>query len=110
MAHIRQANRFGGSADLTKVESGYVASGEGQHSRRVANGKAPLQFAGRASSKTPGEHTLHELIGETERRIEWMECELKIETRPKRRAKLTKDIEIKGKFLTRLLAERDSDQ
>lgn len=108
MAHNRLANKHGTPAEIAGHSEGYVATGESMHTRSVARGKTPLRFATRAPNKTPGYHSLHQLIGECERRIEWIECELKIETRPMRRAKLARDLEIRGKFLTRLLLEAES--
>lgn len=108
MAHVRTANRHGTAADGANHAPGYVASGEGQHSRRVARGNMPTKFAGRLPVRTQGHKlTLDRQIAEYERRLEWAECELKLEPSPTRKAKLAKDIEIRGKFLTRLLDERE---
>lgn len=107
MAQIKRQNRGTSSGDLANVSGGYVASGESEHSRRAAHGKIPTQFKGRGPLHTPGARTLYQLIGETERQIEFLECELKIEDNRTRRAKLAKNIEIKGKFLTRLRVEAE---
>lgn len=108
MAHVRQANRFGKAEEVAGNSAGYTASGEGEYSRKSAHAKHSFKFSGRGPRKTPGKHSLDELITECERRLEWTECELKCENDPQRRIKLTRDLEIRGKFLTRLLIEREA--
>lgn len=106
MAHIKRANRGTSAADLANVAPGYVASGESEHSRRAARPAASARFAG-TPIRARGRHTLGQQIRECERRIDWTECELEIESDPKRKAKLAQDLQIRGKFLTKLIIERD---
>lgn len=108
MAHNRLANKHGTPAEIAGHSEGYTASGEGEYSRRASHGKHAFRFVGRGPRKVPGKHSLDELITECERRLEWTEAELKIETDPQRRIKLARDLEIRGKFLTRLLLEREA--
>lgn len=106
MAQVRRANKGTSSADLANVAPGYVASGESEHSRRSARPHASARFGG-APVRMRGRHTLDQQIAECERRIDWMECEQKIEDDPRRREKLLSDLTIRGRFLTKLLIERD---
>lgn len=108
MAHVRQANRFGRPHELAEHDEAFSASGESMYSRRVAKAGANFKFDRPPRRIRGRKHTPAELITECERRLEWMEAELRIETDPTRKAKLAKDISIRGTFLTRLLAERDS--
>ena len=106
MAHVRRANKGISAADLANVAPGYAASGESEHSRRSARPHDSARFSG-VPVRTRGRHTLDRQIAECERRIEWMECELKIEDDPRRRQKLLSDLAIRGRFLTKLLVERN---
>lgn len=103
MAHVRQANKFGKPSE--EHSEGYTASGESEFSRRASHGKVRFN---RGPLHTAGPRTLYQLIGQTERQIEFLESELKIEDNPTRRAKLARNVEIKAKFLSRLLCEAEA--
>lgn len=106
MAYVRQANRFGKPSELP--DTGYVTSGEDDHSRRSARGKMPTRFAGRVPRKRPGEHTLYQQIGETERQIEYLEVELKIADTKTEKDRIARSLVIKAKLLTRLRVEAEA--
>lgn len=108
MAQVTHANRKGTAADAAKHSTGYAANGESQHTRHAAQPSQAARFD-RAPIRTHGRHTLAEQISECERRMEWMEAQLRVTDQKCAREKLHRDIRIKGQFLTRLLIERDGE-
>jgi hypothetical protein len=91
---------------------GYSVSGESQHTRHVARGHEPMvrtnnAVAARRISKGH-QLPLPLLITETRGALRWLKCELEIETNPTRHAKLTKNLEIKTRYLAEL--EREAEQ
>ena len=106
MAHIRKSNRHGTADDAAKHASGFSANGESVFTRRSARADASARF-NRAPLQWHGRRSLAELIAESERKVEWLEAELAIEDSPRRKAKLAQDLQIRGRFLTKLIVERD---
>lgn len=99
--------------DLAQHDSGYTANGESEHTRHVARGAPMLRMNSAASPRriSKGHQLpLPQLIRETRGGIRWLECELQIETRPARLTLLTKNLEIKRRYLATLIAEHQGDQ
>jgi hypothetical protein len=98
--------------DLAQHDSGYTANGESEHTRHVARGGAPMLRSAVAPRRISKGHQLPlpQLIRETRGGIRWLECELQIEMRPARLTLLTKNLEIKRRYLATLIAEQQGDQ
>jgi hypothetical protein len=88
---------------------GYTSNGEGQYSRHSAQPHENVRLKINPRYRIRGEHTLAQQIRETETRINWMECELRIETDKTKRERLAHDLGIRGRFLTKLMIERDGE-
>ena len=79
MVKVFRTYRHSSASDLAGIGPGYVAWGEGEHSRRNTS----QNFSGysrRSMEQRGREHTLDELITKMENRIHWIECELRAET------------------------------
>ena len=85
--------------------SGYLPDGVSMHSHAAAKGpknvKLSQQFDVQRTDR--GRHLSDdELLHEYHSRIEWLLCEIGLETSPTRLAKLSKQLEIKQRIVTEL--------
>lgn len=106
MAHVKLANTNRRRNDDLEASPGYAPSGESIFSRHSA-GSVPQVHFKRGPIKTAGRHTLAQQIAECENRIKFMEVELRLEGPSRRRDRLIRDLDIRYRFLTKLLIERD---
>lgn len=89
--------------------TGYSASGESKFSRSAAHGGPMPRMAGRIAPHRIAkgrELSLPEKILETRAGVAWLEAQLRIEESAVRRAKLTKNLEIKSGYLAKLRAQQ----
>lgn len=101
--------RFRTAAQDAASAPGYVASGEGQFSRRSANpAERPVNMtsAPRTEPKPHGYLMLHQLIAKNDRELSKIQKRLVHETDPVVRQRLQRNLEIKSRFLSRLYARQ----
>ncbi len=108
MSNVRRANRGTSSRDLAEQSTtAYPSDGVGdfthEHARAQPHFKiGPIRHHGFGKP-------LALQISECEKRIDFMECELRITDDAKKRARLQHDLGIRMRFLTKLLLEQDPD-
>jgi len=88
---------------------GYAASGESRYSRRVANpAERPVSLVDSPRSEPrPHIYLFHyQLVAKTDHELGKLQRRLAVEIDPAQREKLERNLEIKTRFLRRLLAER----
>jgi hypothetical protein len=101
-SRISRGNRGTSSRDLSEHATGYTANGEGEYTRRSAQGNQTN------SGRPPdlrGKRLPLELIAEQEWKLKHLRAELCLEDNPTRRKKLEANIEIKRTFLATLRGE-----
>jgi hypothetical protein len=100
MMQPHRAPKFGTARDLAEHASGYSSNGESIYSRAAAHSEPRMRHQ---VPRTKGRlHTLSELIVETDFALRRLQCELRIESNPKRRERLLKNIQIKSDYLAEL--------
>ncbi len=100
---------FSTAAQHAASAPGYAASGESRYSRRVANpAERPVSLVDSPRSEPrPHVYLLHyQLVAKTDHELGKLQRRLAIVTDPAQREKLERNLEIKTRFLRRLLAER----
>lgn len=104
---VSKVRRSGTAKELSERAVGYSASGESQHTRQAAHGNGHLPGY---VTTTRGKRTRDQLIEQHKSLLAKLRGDILIEDNKTRRAKLEKNLEIKRKFLDRLLAEKDTDR
>jgi hypothetical protein len=106
MAHIPVAHRKGTAREEAENAPGYVGSGTGEHSRRLANG-APFKEDGFTNTYAPIRwRTNGEQIRRVTRELKKVRAKLATPLTRERRAFLQESVQIKLRFLAKLRAER----
>ncbi len=95
----------GGPKDLSDHAVGYVASGEGEYSRRAASPDANATMPSYAP-KTRGPRNNAALIAQNESQMAKLRGDMLIETDPAKLAKLKKNFDIKQRFVERIRNEK----
>jgi hypothetical protein len=92
-----------GGFDVATAD-GYSGNGLSLWTRRAAKSQQDMGFADSTPARVGKGHELPtpDLIREYEGRVRWLEAELRTETDSARRAKLTKNLEIKRRRLSEL--------
>ena len=103
--------RSGTAQELAALGTGYSASGVSEHSRHVSHGVRNIKGENYVPPKAPfwtrsDKQLLGEKIAEQATLLSALHMRLRSEASRERRAKITKDIEIKTKFLERLKIEQ----
>jgi hypothetical protein len=101
------ATKFRGNWERRKEEEaspGYASNGESLYTRGAAHPRSRVKLTPRVSVRVAQGRMLSdaELIHEYESRLEWLRCEVAIETSASRVAKLKQQIEIKSRLLAGL--------
>jgi hypothetical protein len=106
----RGAIKSGTARELAEHDASFVASGEGEFSRRAASGNVKMR--GYAEPNPPGTtrkrgpREREELIAEQRQHLAKLRTRIARENVPARFLKLKQSIEIKSRFLAKLESER----
>lgn len=96
-------HRSGTAAELADQSFGYSVSGESQFTREASRGTGSPKMVHRETRGRRGYgKPLTELIRETAGALAYMQAQLRVEDSAAQRAKLTKNIAIKTKYLAKL--------
>lgn len=100
--------RKGTAAEVAEHAAGYSGNGVSIFSREAAQGDRPMTVNDSPRDEPKARVYLlhHQLVAKTDHNLNKLQRRLAVETDPAQRAKLIHNIQIKTKFLRRLLAER----